>query len=101
MDYKWCLENEEVPGRKFKLWEELKDFLLDRLDEDPYLSSLQLKRKELEIFNKNISKSTIIRLITKEGFWYARSKIPPFNDENTKLVRIIGVIIIKIGVGQS
>ena len=84
MDYKGCLEKEEVSGIKFKLWEELKDFLLDRLDEDPYLSSLQLKRKELETFNKNISKSTIIRLITKEGFWYARPKIPSFSDENTK-----------------
>ena len=65
---------------------ELKDFLLDQSDEDQYLSTLQLKRKELVTFDKNISKSTIIRLITKEGFWYTRPKFPPFNDENTKLV---------------
>ena len=50
----------------------IKGFLLDQLDEDPYLRSSQLMRKELETFNKNISKSTIIRLITKEGFWYVR-----------------------------
>ena len=45
MDYEGCLERKEVSGITFKLWEVLKDFLLDRLDEDPYLSSLQLKRK--------------------------------------------------------
>ena len=36
LDYKGCLEREEVLGIKFKLWEELKDFLLDRLDEYAY-----------------------------------------------------------------
>ena len=52
MNYKGCLEREEVLGIKIKIWEELRDFLLDRLDEDSYLSSLQLKSKELETFNK-------------------------------------------------
>ena len=33
LDYKGCLEWEEVSGIKFKLWEELKDCLFDRLDE--------------------------------------------------------------------
>ena len=68
LDYKGCLEREEVYEIKFKLWQELKDFLLDQLDENSYLSSLQLKRKEKITINKNTLKSTIIRSITKEGF---------------------------------
>ena len=40
----------------------IKRFLLDRVDEDSYLSSLQLKRRELKTFNKNISKSTTTNL---------------------------------------
>ena len=63
----------------------IKRFLIKSIRWRSILSTLQLKRKELETFNKNISKSTIIRLITKEGFWYARPKISTFNDENTKL----------------
>ena len=47
MDYKGCLEREEVSRIKSKLREELKDFLLDRLDEVPYLSSLHLKEKRM------------------------------------------------------
>ena len=58
-------------------------FLWDRLDGNPHLNSLQLKRKVLETFYKNISKFTIIRLFTTKGFWYMEPKIPPFNNENT------------------
>ena len=41
MDYKDSLEREKGKGRKSKLWKELNDFLLDRLNKDQYLISLQ------------------------------------------------------------
>ena len=43
LDYKGILEINKA--KKSKLWEELKDFLLDWPDEDPYLSNLQLKKE--------------------------------------------------------
>ena len=42
----------------------------------------------LKIFNKNISKSTIIWLIKKECFWSEEQKIQTFIGENIKLARI-------------
>ena len=36
---------EKGSGKKSKIWEVLTDFLLDRLDGDSYLSSLQLKKR--------------------------------------------------------
>ena len=57
-----------MSGIKSKLWEELKKFLIDQRDEDPYLSSLQLKRKELETLTKIYQNLQLFDWLQRKGF---------------------------------
>ena len=63
----------------------IKRFFIRLIFEDPYLSNLQLKRKELKTFNKNISNLLLFYWLQRKGFVMQGQKLHHFNDEKLNL----------------